>query len=368
MPGRGRHLLHVMPSFDVGGIQVRLVRALNRLAGRYRHTLVALDGKFGARKLLDGEQGIAFRTPGQMSLLDPLALWSRAKAIRAVVADLLITYNWGSMDWAMANLIGSRLRHVHFEDGFGAEEADRQFVRRRLYRRLALNGAAAVVVPSHKLVAIASSSWGVPRRRIRRISNGVDAMRFIHPALPAHPAVIKRSGETLVGTVAPLRPEKNIARLIRAFADVAGRYPIQLVVAGEGIERPALEALVGRLDLGDRVTFLGQVASPETVLQTLDVFALTSQTEQMPFSLLEAMAAGLPVLATDVGDIGEIVAPENRRFVTPRDDELQLATNLGELVADPMLRKRIGDANRSRALTEYREEAMIAELDAIFSM
>ena len=367
MRAKERHLLHVMPSFDVGGIQVRLARTINRLGGRYRHTLVAIDGRVGARSLLNCER-IAFRTAPRPTFLDPLALLSCARAIRATAPDLLITYNWGSVDWAMANRLGPRLRHVHFEDGFGPEEADRQFLRRRVYRRIALRRAAAVVVPSHKLETIAASAWGVAARRIRYVANGVDAERFIRPALPAHPAALRRPGETLVGTVAPLRPEKNVARLIRAFASVAGRFSTRLIIAGEGAERPGLETLARQLGLGDRVVFVGHVAAPETVLQALDVFAMTSQTEQMPLSLLEAMASGLPVLATDVGDIGLIVAEENRRYVIARDDEARLAIGLGELIADPVLRRQLGAQNRARVLAEYREEFMIANLDAIFAL
>lgn len=368
MQAKERHLLHVMPSFDVGGIQVRLARTINGLGRRYRHTLVALDGRDGARSLLDCRLHVVFQTAPRPTLLDPLALRSSARAIQTAAPDLLITYNWASVDWAMANLLGPRLRHVHFEDGFGPEEADRQFLRRRLYRRIALRHATAVVVPSHRLETIAFSSWGVPARRVRYVANGVDAERFIRPALPAHPAGAKRLGETLVGTVAPLRPEKNVGRLIRAFASVVGRLPTRLIIAGDGAERSALETLARQLGLGECVAFVGHVAAPETVLQTLDVFAMTSQTEQMPISLLEAMASGLPVLATDVGDIGLIVAPENRRLVVARDDERQLAAGLGELVADPALRKRLGAENRARVLAEYREETMISKLEAIFSL
>ena len=368
MKCKQRHLLHVMPSFEVGGIQVRLARAINRLGARYRHTLIAIDGRDSALTLLDRERRIDFQMAPRPTLLDPLALRSSGRAIRAAAPDLLITYNWASVDWAMANLLGPRRRHVHFEDGFGPEEADRQLWRRKMYRRIALRRAAAVVVPSRKLESLAASTWGVAERRIRYVANGVDASRFIRPTLPVHPAVIKRPDETLIGTVAPLRPEKNIARLIRVFANIAGRFSIRLICAGAGGERAGLETLARQLGVADRVVFVGHVTAPETVHQALDVFAITSQTEQMPISLLEAMASGLPVLATDVGDIRLIVSEPNRRFIVARDDEAQFAAGLGELVADPVLRARLGAQNRARVLAEYREEKMISNLDAIFSL
>ena len=98
----------------------------------------------------------------------------------------------------------------------------------------------------------------------------------------------RRPDELVIGTVAPLRPEKNIGRLLRTFATLDTSITARLVVAGDGIERRRLEGLAEELGITDRVVFTGQI-TPETVLATFDIFALSSDTEQMPNALLEAL-------------------------------------------------------------------------------
>jgi len=117
--------------------------------------------------------------------------------------------------------------------------------------------------------------------------------------------------------------------------------------------------------VANRVSFTGHVAQPATLYAGFDLFALSSDTEQMPLSVIEAMAAGLPVAATDVGDVGLMLAPENAAFVGPKDDRA-LARSLDALLADPASRARIGAANRAKAARDYDETAMFAAYGALF--
>jgi len=152
------------------------------------------------------------------------------------------------------------------------------------------------------------------------IPNGSDAVRFCAPLRDTIPGFARRPGELVIGTVAPLRPEKNIGRLLRVFAMLGNPAPLRLVVAGDGVERGALGRLAAQLGIADWVIFTGRVA-PESVLGTFDIFALSSDTEQMPNALLEAMAASRAIAAVDVGDVKTIVCEENREFIVARDDE-----------------------------------------------
>ena len=121
----------------------------------------------------------------------------------------------------------------------------------------------------------------------------------------------------VIGTVAALREEKNISRLMHAFAMLpAGR----LVIVGDGPQRPALEALAASLGVAERVCFAGHHLDTAAFYAQFDIFALSSDTEQMPLSVIEAMASGLPVVSTDVGDVRLMVASENIPFVTGLDD------------------------------------------------
>jgi glycosyltransferase involved in cell wall biosynthesis len=114
------------------------------------------------------------------------------------------------------------------------------------------------------------------------------------------------------------------------------------------------------VDLGieDKVFFAGHVDEVEKVLGWLDIFALSSDTEQMPNSLIQAMAAGRPVVAVDVGDVKEIVAPENRPFVVPRDDARQFRGGLERLLGDASERARLGRLNQARVREYFTEERM----------
>jgi glycosyltransferase involved in cell wall biosynthesis len=165
--------------------------------------------------------------------------------------------------------------------------------------------------------------------------------------------------------VAALRPEKNLARLLRAFALVRALRPCRLVIAGGGPERAGLEALAGELGVAGEVDFPGHVADTPALYAGFDAFALSSDTEQMPISVLEAMAAGLPVAATDVGDVRAMLAPENGAEVVAQD-AAALAAALAGLLADPARRALLGAANRRRAEADFDQETMFAAWHALF--
>ena len=257
----------------------------------------------------------------------------------------------------MANLLPVA-RHLHIEDGFGPEERDRQLPRRALIRRLVL-ARSTVVLPSRNLQRIATTIWRLPAARVRYIPNGIDLERFA----AAHAQTSGINTPPVVGTVAALRAEKNLARLLRAFAAVA--TTAQLVIAGDGPEHAALRDLTRSLGLQAQVRFAGHIDDPAPIYAGFDVFALSSDTEQMPLSVIEAMAAGLPVAATDVGDVRAMLASENAPFVG-KLHESDLARALTALLGDPALRARIGAANQAKARAEFGQAAMFQAYGALW--
>src|SRR5487761_1196518 len=347
--GASRHVLHVLPGFGVGGIQVRLARVANALGPRFRHTILSLNGDTSCRERLDAALDVVVEhvapRRGLLTRLD-----ASARRIRRAAPDLLATYNWGAIEWAMANGLLVGARHCHFEDGFGPDGIDRPLRRRGMLRRLALMRSAAVVVPSHTLERIAVGLWHLPASRVVYLPNGVELGNVNGSAVDA-PLFARRDDEIIVGTVAPLRPEKNLGRLLAAFARLDDQST-RLVIAGDGRERAALEAFADALGIADRVLFLGAVAEPQRALALFDIFTLSSDTEQMPMTVLEAMAASLPVAAVDVGDIKHMVAPPNRTFIVPRG-EVMLASALAALIADTGRRHAIGRLNHAQVGAKY---------------
>ncbi len=362
-----RPILHVLPTFAVGGVQVRTANIINHFGDRYRHAIVALDGDYACKSRLCGGSVVDFPSIGthRNGLLGKL-IGIRA-ALRRLRPRMLLTYNWGTTDWALANTLSPVCRHIHLEDGFGVEEADRQFARRVLFRRIALARTSRVVVPSQTLVDIATRVWKLSPDRVLHIPNGVDCSEFAGPRQPApHIGFRKSPDELVVGTIAPLRPEKNLELLLRAFAAVAERFTARLLIAGEGPERPKLSALAKELRIEDKVVFTGHVAAVQEVLGVLDVFAMTSKTEQMPFSVLQAMAAARPIAAVDVGDVKRMLAPDNRAFVVPKKNEHEFRSVLERLLADPVARFDLGLQNQAHVRANYPQERMFVAYESLF--
>ncbi len=359
--------MHVFSTFAVGGPEVRMASIINHFGRKYRHTVMAMDGRRACASRLVGDLDVSFlQLPAKNSGL--LGNVTRFQAIlRELRPDMLLTYNWGAIEWAFANRFFAQCRHVHLESGFGPEEADGQLLRRVLFRRVALARAERIVVPSRKLVDLAVRVWKLDANRILYIPNGVDCDRF---ARPPESGVIagfeKVPGELIVGTLAPLRAVKNIPRLIHAFAGLVARFPTRLLILGDGPERPALSALVARMGLTERVVFAGHIEAPEKVLGWFDVFAISSDTEQLPNSLLQAMASGRPVAGVDVGDVKITVAPENRAFIVPKGDDAGLRNALERLLVEPATRRELGRANQACARAHYSQERMFATYAAVF--
>lgn len=352
---RQKFLLHVFPSFATGGAQMRLVALANHFGSAFRHAVIALDGDLACRSRLAPELSVSFPALPRNSA----GLSARLRHARTLLSqlrpDVLITSNWGAIEWGAANLF-PLARHIHTEDGFGVEEHGRQLTRRVLARRLVLR-RSAVVLPSRTLFGIAREVWRLPAAKLHYIPNGIDLRRFVPDTERTGAAPI------VIGCVAALRSEKNLARLLRATHRIAGRWPLRLVIVGDGPERPAIQSLAAELSLN--VDFVGEVGDTAPFYRRFDLFALSSDTEQMPLSVLEAMASGLAVVATDVGDIASMVAAENRPFISGRDDAA-LAESLRALIDVPQLRLAIGAANRQRAESDFDQMLMFRRYRALF--
>ena len=361
-----QHVLHVFPSSGIGGVPLSMVRVINHFGKRFRHTVIALDNNFEAAEGFAADLDIALSPARHSKRAAINTMLDSARVLRRQRPDLLITYNWGAIEWAMVNRLWAGCRHIHIEAGFSQREADSQILRRVLFRRWALAGCDLVVVPSRLLEDLAHRVWRLPVERVRYVPNGVDVARFSALAPGVAPSFARRPDEFIVGTVAPLRPEKNIGRLLRVFATLDTSMTVRLVVAGDSIERGALERLARELGITDRVVFTGRVA-PEAVLGTFDIFALSSDTEQMPNALLEAMAASRAIAAVDVGDVKSIVSEDNRDFVVPRDDSPALAEAFARLLRDPEKRRTLGRKNRERVVTAFSQERMFTAYSEIFA-
>ena len=354
------HLVHVFPSFNIGGTPVRFAALARELGERFRHTVVSLNGEYEAAALVPTNAPVSYADPPSPARLLPVRIRRHRAMLAELRPDLLLTYNWGAIEVVLANaLIG--LPHIHMEDGFGPEEAARQFARRIWTRRIAL-ARSRVIVPSRTLQAIATHTWRLDASRVQHIPNGVAPLGEHRTALHSL-GLDLRVDVPLIVWAGALRPEKNPLRLLRAFAPLKDRATLLLI--GDGPERSAILQEASRLGLGRSLVLLGRRTDTRDIIMQSQILAMSSDTEQMPFAVLEAMEAGLPIAATDVGDIREMVAEANRRFIVPLCDNA-LGRALSTLVEDPSLRSRIGQANRSRQRELYSLSTMVEAHGAAF--
>jgi glycosyltransferase involved in cell wall biosynthesis len=356
-------ILHCHSTFSLGGKEARAVRLMNAFGAAATHTILsAMPGQFGAREAID--KGIAVWFPDDAPPLTgrpgPLRLARLSRYMRRF--DLVLTYNWGGFEAVMARRWFGGPPLIHHEDGFNEDEAERLNPKRNLYRRLGLRAAFSLVVPSERLERVARTAWG---RAPVRIPNGVPVARFAGPPLAAIPGLERKPGEIVIGTVAGLRAVKNLPRLVRALAAMTERKA-RLVIVGAGPESERIAAEARERGVAARLLMPGFLADPARWIGHFDIFALSSDSEQFPISLIEAMAAGLPAVSTAVGDVREIVSQDNRPLIVEPADEAAFAAALDTLCERADLRKAIGLANREKAVAEFDEMAMISRYGRLY--
>ncbi len=362
------NILHLHSSFDLGGKEARAVRLMNAFGDRAKHSIVSgVPDALGAQASI--AKGIRYEIAQSPPPLTGKPSVKRYEAIAQYMRrfDLVLTYNWGAIDGAMARRAFGKGAPplVHHEDGFNADEAGGLKIERNIYRRLALGAAHALAVPSEVLEDIALRTWKQPRERVHRIVNGIGTAYYAQKPDPkAIPGFVPNSKEVVIGALAGLREVKDLAALVRAVGGVSGR--VRLVIIGEGPERARIEQAAAAMGLGKVLVMPGFLDRPYRYIGHFDILALSSRSEQFPISVVEAMAAGLPIASYPVGDVARMVSPENAPFITANADEVKLRDALQALVSDPSLRATIGAANRARATAEFDESVMIARYRTLY--
>jgi len=355
------HLLHVFSTFVAGGPQVRTARLLSAFGDRFRHTIVPMDGRTEARELLPQSLDCEVLSRPKAS-----GTWRMVRELRGLLReqapDLLLTYNWGAIEAVMAGRTLSRLPILHHEDGFRPDELA-GFKKRRIWTRRWVLRGLDVIVPSHTLFEIATKLWRLEGKRVHWIPNGIEVSDF-----PSADGNLERRREIgipedalVLGSVGHLRGEKNPVRLIEALSLVErtrtqGDPELHVLMLGDGPERGPVEEARERLGLADRVHLVGHREETAGDYRAMNVFTLSSDTEQMPVALLEAMAAGLPVVSTKVGDVPRILPEAQAGFVTPLSAQGLAEGITRVLEAD---RGALGRANQERVTESFSFGAMV---------
>lgn len=351
-----RRQLHIFPTFAMGGAQRRFITLASALRGKWEHMIVSLNGDMTALAAIppnvqhDVEQLALSKGRG----ISPRNVLRIRRLFQKIQPDILCTYNWGSIEAAFACFGLPNVSHVHFEDGFGPDEVHGLSPVRNLCRRLAFLGKAKVVVPSTGLSYIAKTAWGVGHKKLHHVPNGVDTDLF-------KPDPTEQDRVPTIGFIGALRAEKNPSLFLDVVRACSGA---QALIVGDGEEGEGLKVRAAAERLP--VAFAGSVDDPSEYYRQLDLFLLTSDTEQMPLSVLEAMASGLPVVSTDVGDVRMMVSEENAPYIVKSSDVLGLSNAVQYLLENPSLGQQIGKANRQKVIARYSEATMIDAYRMLF--
>ena len=348
-------VVHVTLGLEVGG-QEKLLVEFARHADRARFDLHFLSMS-GRGKLADAieECGWPVTTLDAPPGIRPKLVWRLAHLFRRLGCDIVHTHDDKPLMYGAvaARLAGVR-RVIHTQ-----HHGKLAILSRRQERIVAwlAHGVDRFVCVSHDS-ARQMIAQGVPARRVRVLWNGIDLARF--------PERGSQSGGPIV-TVARLSPEKDIASLLHALAIMArSDGQVRLEIAGDGPCREDLLRLANELQLNQRVKFLGETRAVPELLARASLFVLPSLSEGISLTLLEAMATGLPVVATHVGGNPEVVDDGVTGLLTPSSSPQALAKAIGRLRDETMLAEAMGQAGRTRAEARFDVRAMVARYEALY--
>jgi glycosyltransferase involved in cell wall biosynthesis len=372
LPARGHPpqpvtpVLHVLNTLQTGGAEY-LVLNLARVLDRQRFPLFVCslqgDGEIGAE--LRGLGVPTFALERRVGI-DPRLIPSLVGLIRQHRVRIVHTHNVAPWLYAgiAARLTGAAVCHTEHSSLFPDQRA--------LKRAEWLLGhlTKAVICDGEEVRRQLVEEQHLSPRNVVTVYNGVDTALYAQPVdrVAGRRALGLEADAQVVGTVARLEPVKDQATLLQAFARVATKLPrARLVVVGDGSLRGALEEQARRPPLAGRVLFLGRRADVASLLPLFDLFVLSSISEGLPLTILEAMAAGLPCVASAVGAVPEAIVENETGRLFPAKDSARLATALSDLLTDPTLARRLGTAGQQRARALFDLRVMTRRYEDLYA-
>jgi glycosyltransferase involved in cell wall biosynthesis len=261
-----------------------------------------------------------------------------------------------------ARLAGARIVHTEHEFFSYSQSEFSQMAIRPLSRL-----CEYVTAVGPEVADFFTQRIGLPRRLVTVVPNGVDVKAFEHDAASVRRELGLNAHEIVIGTVGRLEPEKDQTTLLEMFRQIEpATAPVRLMIVGSGAKADELKATAHRLGIADRTLFLGLRHDVPRLLSAMDVFVLTSIREGLPISLVEAMAARLPVVASNVGSIRDLVREGQTGFVVPARDVASFKAAVDRLVGCRDLRRRLGESGRSTVEQSFSLSSMIRSYEDMY--
>lgn len=368
-------IAHVLYRLDTGGMERMLITLIKNTPLHYRHAIICLEGYGALRTSLDSVdvQCIALHKQPGKDWGCYMRLW---RALRHLKPAIVHTYNFGALDMApVAKLAGVR-RVIHAERGRDAADPNGESRKYRRMRKWLLPFIDRYVTVSADLQRWLIRDVGIPPARVTWIPNGIDVTLYDATGSTRQDRQLLSkfapAGSVLIGTVGRLDAVKDQTGLLDAFGQLCQQLParrerLRLVIVGEGAQRELLEAKIASAGLADQVQLLGTRSDVAALLGEFDIFVLSSIAEGMPGAILEAMASSLPVVATRVGGVGEVVVDGSTGALVAPSDPAALAGALRGYVEDEALRHEHGHAGRKRVEHEFSLSVMLAAYTSLYN-
>lgn len=368
-------VVHVVYRFATGGLENGLVNLINQMpAQAFRHVVVALTEvtDFRRRVLRDDVQFIALnKPPGQGFWLYPRLY----RLFRQLQPAIVHSRNLAALETQFPAWLAGVPVRLHGEHGRDVEDLDGRSRRHQWMRRIYRPFVSHYLALSADLAGYLQRSVGVPPSRITQACNGVDTERF-QPApdgaaQPLADCPFSPAQHWLLGTVGRMQTVKNQTLLARAFVLALQRQPelrprLRLVLAGEGPLRAQAAQLLADAGMSELAWLPGQRDDVADVMRALHCYVLPSLAEGISNTILEAMASGLPVIATQVGGNAELVEHGRTGLLLPSGDEQALAQAILELATQPERARAMGRAGRGLAQQRFSLQAMVSTYQGLY--
>lgn len=359
-------VVHVIYRLAVGGLENGLVNLINRMSPeRYRHAIVCIDDFTDFRDRIqrdDVEVYALHKRPGT-DLGAYVRFWKLLRRLRPAIVH---TRNLGALEFQFPAWLAGVRHRVQGEHGRDIGDLHGTNWKYLLFRKFMRPLVSRYVALSQDLANWLEISAGVSPKKISQIYNGVDTERFI-PSKPRLPVPIENfvpEDGIVIGTIGRMQPEKDQLTLVRAFillldAVENGRERLRLVLVGDGPLREQAQALLREANAEHLAWLPGVRNDAPQVMQAFDIFVLPSLIEGVSNTILEAMATGLPVVATAVGGNPELVSRDKTGETIPAADVAAMSQAIQCYIDAPELRRTHGKAGRARVEKMFSMEAMV---------
>ncbi len=360
------HIAFLVHTYGFGGLENMVTNLVNHIdPNRFKSTIVsfaplkALSNRVDVNRV----QVISLNKKGGNN---PLLIYKIYLLLKKVGPDIVQTHNWGT---AAEGILGAKLARVpgivHAERGTIEEKKSNIVLQRFLW---GFTDQVLSVSKAHRQKM--TNIIGFPLKKIKAIVNGVDTERF-YPNPGIKVETRKKLGlkknSLCIGTVGSLRPVKNHSLLVNACKAILPHFDdVEVLIVGEGPLESQLKQEVKTFGFSGKIHFAGIQPNIPEVLNALDIFVLTSLSEGMPNVVLEAMACGIPVLATSVGGVPEIIENGQNGILVASEDKSNLIQAITELLNDQDKRCAIGMEGRKKVLSEFSLKKMVSEYQVLY--